>query len=90
MQDLYDSWRDAIVEAFEEAVAADPKRNRRWLAIECDVAESTIKRVLEGKIVPSDALKFRLAAVLGKRVDELFRYPNVVPPITWRAPGEAA
>lgn len=84
VQDLYDSWRAALNEAFDEAVALDPKRNRRWLAAECDVAESTIKRVLEGHIVPSDALKFRLAAVLGKRVDELFRYPNVVPPVTWR------
>ena len=86
MQDLYDSWCEAINEAFAEAVAADPTRTRRWLAQQCDVAESTIKRVLEGDIVPSDSLKFRLAAVFAKRVDELFRYPNIVPQITWREP----
>jgi DNA-binding XRE family transcriptional regulator len=90
VQDLYDSWKEAIAAAFDEAVREDPRRNRRWLAIECDVAESTIKRVLEGAIVPSDALKYRLAAVFGKRVDELFRYPNIIPPITWRSEAVAS
>ena len=84
VQDIYDSWCSAINRAFNEWKASDSRRTRRSFAIECDVAESTIKRVLEGDIVPSDSLKLRLAAVLGKRVDELFWYPNIIPPVTWR------
>ncbi len=83
MQDIYDSWKDAVVEAF-----AATGKNRAWLADQCDVADSTIKRVLEGDIVPSDGLKWRLAGVLGKRVDELFRYPNIVPTCDWLTDSE--
>lgn len=78
MQDVYDSWKDALNEAF-----AETKQPRSWLANRCGVADSTIKRVLEGDIVPSDSLKWRLAGALGKRVDQLFRYPNVVPTCDW-------
>lgn len=78
MQDVYESWRDEVAKAF-----AETKQPRSWLAARCGVADSTIKRVLEGDIVPSDGLKWRLAGVLGRRVDELFRYPNVVPTVDW-------
>lgn len=83
MQDLYDSWCAELNRAFDEAKAGDPTKNRRWLALSCGVAESTIKRVLDGNTVPSDWLKFRLCAVLQRRVDDIFRYPNMVPPVTW-------
>lgn len=78
MQDVYDSWRQALSRALDEI-----GKPRSWLAEQCGVADSTIKRVLEGAIVPSDGLKWRLAGALGKRVDELFWYPNVVPAKTW-------
>lgn len=85
MQDVYDSWRRAVERAF-----AETGKSRSWLAAQCGVADSTIKRVLEGDIIPSDGLKWRLAGALGKRVDELFWYPNVVPAKTWLTADEQA
>lgn len=78
VQDVYDSWREAIASALDQS-----GHNRAWLAARCEVADSTIKRVLDGGIVPSDSLKWRIAGALGKRVDELFRFPNVIPSCDW-------
>ncbi len=76
MQDVYDSWREKITKELGD-------RSRAWLAKESGLEPSTITRILNGDLVPSDAAKWRVAGALGKRVDELFWYPNVVPTKTW-------
>lgn len=76
VQDVYDSWRERITKELGD-------RPRSWLARESGLEPSTITRILNGAMPPSDTAKWRIAGALGKRVDELFWFPNVVPQKTW-------
>lgn len=75
MQDVYDAWRERLIEELDA---------RGWdyaeLARRIGVDKSTTHRILSGKIeCPTDAIKYRIAAVLGLRMDRLWAWPTTVP-----------
>lgn len=76
MQDLHEGWAAALaVEMAEQSVSPAE------LARRCGVHQSTIKRVLDAKMVPSDELKWKICGALSLRMDQLYSYPRVVPPM---------
>lgn len=76
MQDLHEGWAAALA-----AEMADQKVSRAELARRCGVQQSTVKRILEAKMVPSDTLKWKICGALSLRMDQLYAYPRVVPPM---------
>lgn len=75
MQDVYDGWRDRLKEEM-----ADRGWDYKELAKRIGVDPSTTHRIVTGKIeCPSDHLKYRIAAVLGLRMDRLWAWPSIVP-----------
>lgn len=44
------------------------------------ITQSTVSKIERGEHCPSDAMKWRIAGVLRLTVEDLFRYPSVVPP----------
>ncbi len=78
MQDLLAAWGEAI----EEALAAmSPPRSHRWLARQVDVHSTTIDRIVKGELNPNDELKWKIAGALSQRMDVLWGWPKIVPPM---------
>lgn len=75
MQDLLEAWAETISDRLTEL-----DRKPAWLAREVDVNQSTISRILAGKLNPQDELKWKIAAALGMRMDVLWAWPKIVPP----------
>lgn len=79
VQDLHESWGEAIKEALGDRPLA-------WLAHEVGVNPSTIHRIVVGhpktgrRLCPSDELKWKIAGALGVRMDRLWAWPAIVPP----------
>jgi DNA-binding XRE family transcriptional regulator len=53
---------------------------QRSLAEKCSVHPTTILRLEVGKLCPNDELKWKIAGVLGLRMDLLWAWPRIVPP----------
>lgn len=81
--DFQQQWRERLVAELGD-------RPRSWLAAESGLDAATITRILNGDTVPTDAAKWRLAGALGRRVDELFSYPAIIPAKTWLDAQEAS
>lgn len=75
MQDLHEGWAAGLATLMEEAGLS-----KRRLATESGVHESTIGRILRAELCPSDEVKFRICGVLGKRPDEVWPWPRLIPP----------
>lgn len=54
--------------------------NNRQMGDMCGVAESTIWRIVKGQLCPNDELKWKIAGVLGIRMDRMWEWPPLVPP----------
>ncbi len=76
MQDLHEGWAEAL-----KAEMADQGVTRAELARRCGVQQSTIKRILDVRMVPSDEMKWKICGALSLRMDHLYSYPRVVPPM---------
>jgi ribosome-binding protein aMBF1 (putative translation factor) len=76
MQDLLEAWGEAVAEALQDAGIS-----ARQLALRCDVHPTTIGRIISGKLNPNDELKWKIAGVLGVRMDRLWSYPQIIPPV---------
>ena len=83
MEDLLEGWAAEI--------AAELNRQDRkpaWLARQVDVHQSTISRILAGKLNPNDELKWKIAGALGVRMNVLWAWPAITPPHPLRAADE--
>ena len=76
VHDLHAGWGEKVRELREERGLSV-----RELARRCDVHHTTILRIETGQLCPHDALKWRLAGVLGERMDVLWAWPRIVPPV---------
>ena len=75
VQDVYESWRERLILELEER-GWDYREFAKRIGVDPSVAH----RIMSGKIeCPSDRLKWRIAAVLGLRMDRLWAWPAVVP-----------
>ncbi|HVM07174.1 MAG TPA: helix-turn-helix transcriptional regulator [Acidimicrobiales bacterium] len=74
MQDLLEAWGESIEDYLNG-------RSHRWLAKQVGVHSTTIDRIVAGKLNPNDELKWKIAGALGVRMDVLFAWPKVVPPV---------
>lgn len=74
MQDLAKGWGEAIEEALNG-------RSHRWLAQQVGVHPTTIDRIIKGELDPNNELKFKIAGVLQQRMDVLWAWPKIVPPM---------
>ena len=75
MQDLLEAWGEEIAKLLKEQ-----GKSYFWLADVCDVHQTTIWRIIKGKLNPNDELKWKIAGALGERMDVLWGWPRVVPP----------
>lgn len=74
MQEFLEAWGERVTEARKDkglTIAA--------LAKKCQVHETTILRIERGTLSPNDLIKWRIAGVLGIRMDRLWAYPSVIP-----------
>lgn len=76
MQDLIEAWGEEILDQLKRQ-----GRSQKWLADLCDVHASTIHRIVTGDLNPNDELKWKIAGALGARMDVLFAWPKIVPPM---------
>ena len=76
MQDLHAGWGERVKEEREAL-----ELTQRALADRCQVHPSTILRLELGKLCPNDELKWKIAGALGVRMDLLFAWPKIVPPM---------
>lgn len=75
MQGLHEGWAAGLIAEMKEQGVSPAE-----LARICGVNQSTIKRILDVQMVPSDRLKWKIAGALQKRMDEMWPWPRVVPP----------
>jgi transcriptional regulator with XRE-family HTH domain len=83
MQEVIAKWAEDVAEAM---AARHPSMSMGDLARRCGVTTGTISRFISGdrygmRRNPSDELKFKIAGVLHLRMDKLFAYPAVIPPV---------
>lgn len=76
MRDLHEGWAEGLAREMAEQEMSPAK-----LAKACGVHQSTIKRILDVEMVPSDELKWKIAGALQKRMDEIWPWPRVIPPM---------
>lgn len=74
MQDLHAGWGERVREE-REALGLTQKA----LADACSVHPTTILRIERGDLCANDELKWKIAAVLGVRMDVLWAWPRIVP-----------
>ena len=74
MQDLHEAWGEGV-----RSARLDRGLTVIELAEKCGVHETTIFRVEKGTLCPNDTLKWRIAGVLGIRMDRLWAWPTVIP-----------
>ncbi len=75
MQDVHEGWGERIAE-----LLAELGKPLAWLAAECEVNPSTVTRIVQGRMCPNEELKWKIAGVLGVRMDRLWEWPKMVPP----------
>lgn len=76
VHDLHSGWGEKVKELRLERGFSMRELGRR-----CGVAHTTILRIEAGQLCPDDVLKWRLAGVLGERMDVLWAWPRIVPPV---------
>lgn len=76
MDGLYSGWGEKLRERREAL-----KLTQEQLAEATGLRQSTISRIEKGEQCPSDRAKWLLAGALRVRVEDVFPYPGIVPPI---------
>lgn len=74
MQDLHAGWGEKVREEREAAGLT-----QKALAVACGVHPTTVLRIERGDLCPNDELKWKIAAVLGVRMDVLWAWPRIIP-----------
>lgn len=70
------AWGEELAKLMREQGMTDQS-----LADRCGVHNTTIMRVRRGQMNPNDELKWKIAGAVGERMDVLWAWPRVVPPM---------
>jgi transcriptional regulator with XRE-family HTH domain len=76
MNGLHEAWGERIRERRSAL-----KLTQYDLAELAGCAQSMLSKIEAGVVCPSDELKWKIAGALRMRVDRLFAYPSIVPPV---------
>lgn len=71
MELVSSSWGERVAEAIEANGTS-----QRKLATEVGLSQSAINKIVRGEFRPTDENRLKIAAALGKEVQDLFPYPK--------------